>query len=56
MGLVLFDIHPSRSCTAIFKMDNQQGPTIQHMELSSKFCASLDWGGLGESEYMYVQG
>ena len=34
--------------TAIFKMDNQQGPTVQHMELYSVLCASLDgreiWG------------
>ena len=35
--------------TAIFKMDNQQGPTVQHMELCSVLRASLDgcvcgWG------------
>ena len=31
------DIH-----TAVFKMDNQQGPTIQHRELCSMSCGSLD--------------
>ena len=34
--------------TAVFKMDNQQGPTVQHMEFSSTLCGSLDgsrvWG------------
>ena len=39
--------------TVIFKMDNQQGPTAQHMELCSMLCSSLDgtriWGR------MYVQ-
>ena len=36
-------VHP-----AIFKTDNQQGPTIQHKELCSMLCDSLDekavWG------------
>ena len=27
---------------AVFKMDNQQGPTVQHMELGSTLCGSLD--------------
>ena len=34
--------------TAIFKMNNQQGPTVQHMELCSVLCGSLGgreiWG------------
>ena len=32
--------------TAVFKMDNQQGPTAQHRELCSMLCGSLDgvWG------------
>ena len=32
--------------TAVFKMDNQQGPTAQHRELCSVLCGSLDgvWG------------
>ena len=32
--------------TAIFKMDNQQGPTVQHMELCSMLCGSLGVSGL----------
>ena len=32
--------------TAIFKMVNQQGPIIQHMELCSVFCGSLDGRGV----------
>ena len=28
--------------TAIFKMDDRQGPTVQHMELCSVLCGSLD--------------
>ena len=27
-------------------MDNQQGPTIQHRELCSMLCGSLDWMGV----------
>ena len=30
-------------------MDNQQGPTVYHIELRSMLCGSLD---LGENEYM----
>ena len=42
--------------TAVFKMDNQQGPTAQHRELCSVLCGSLDWvGGLrGEWIRVYV--
>ena len=32
--------------TAIFKMDNQQGPTVQHVELCSMLCGSLDGRGV----------
>ena len=32
--------------TAIFKMDKQQGPTVQHMELYSMLWASLDASGV----------
>ena len=39
--LKTFKVH-----TAIFKMDNQQGPTISHMELYSMFYASLDGVGV----------
>ena len=31
--------------TAIFNMDNQQGPTIQQRELCSMLCGSLDGSG-----------
>ena len=34
--------------TAVFKMDNQQRPTVQYKKLCSMFCGSLDgradWG------------
>ena len=34
--------------TAVFKMDNQKGPTVQHRELCSMLCGSLDgWGVWG---------
>ena len=40
--------------TTIFKMDNQQGPTVQHMELCSMTC---EWEGcLGENGYVYMYG
>ena len=29
--------------SAIFKMDNQQGHTVQHSEFFAMFCGSLDW-------------
>ena len=32
--------------TAVFKMDNQQGPTVQHTELCSVLCSSLDGRGV----------
>ena len=32
--------------TAIFKMNNQQGPTVQPMELCSMLCGSLDGRGV----------
>ena len=32
---------------AVFKMDNQQGSTVQHMELCSMLCGSLDGRGVG---------
>ena len=39
---------------AVFKMDNQQGPTVQHMEICPTLCGSLNgMGGLGENGYMY---
>jgi len=32
--------------TAVFKMDNQQRPTVEHMELCSMLCGSLDGRGV----------
>ena len=32
--------------TAILKMDNEQVPTVQHRELSSMLCGSLDGRGV----------
>ena len=44
------DIH-----TAVFKMDNQEGPTVQHMELMCKLCGSLDGRGVwGRMIHVYV--
>ena len=41
--------------TAVFKMDKEQGPTVQHMELSLILCGSLDRrGALRENGYMCV--
>ena len=42
--------------TAILKMDNQQKPIVQHTELCSMLCASLDGPqrGLGENGYRHM--
>ena len=32
--------------TAVFKMNNPQGPTLQHRELCSMLCGSLDGRGV----------
>ena len=40
------ELWESRVHTVIFKMDNQQGPILQHMELCSMLCASLDVRGI----------
>ena len=40
--------------TAIFRMDHQQGPTVQHTELCSMLGDSLaEWGVLG-GEWIHV--
>ena len=41
--------------TAIFKMDNQQGPTVQHGELNVMWQPGSE-GSLGENGYMYMYG
>ena len=40
------EVREGHTHTAIFKMDNQQGPTVQHMELCSMLCGSLDGKGV----------
>ena len=40
--------------TAIFKMDNQQGPTVQHRELCSMLCGSWDGGRELGGEWIHV--
>ena len=40
--------------TATFKMDNRQGPTLYHRELSSMFCASLDGRGVWGRVATYI--
>ena len=43
--------------STIFNRDNQQGPTVEHMELCSMLCASLDGSeGLGENGHVYMFG
>ena len=39
--------------SAIFKMDNQQGPTVQPMELCSMLCGILDGRGVWGRMYIY---
>ena len=39
--------------TAIFKTDNQQGSTVQHRELCSMVCGSLD-GEEFEGKWIHV--
>ena len=43
--------------TAVFKMDNQQGPTGHHMEFCSMLHGSLGERGVwGENGFMYMYG
>ena len=42
--------------TAIFKMDNHLGPTVQHMELCSMLCGSLDGKGDWGRECLELRG
>ena len=39
---------------AVFKMDSQQGPTLQHMELCSVLCGSLEGEEFGGRMNAYV--
>ena len=36
--------------TAVFKMDNQQGPVVEHIELYLTLCCSLDGTGLARMD------
>ena len=42
----------------MFEMDHQQGPTVQHRELCSMLCGSLDgrgvWGENGSNVYIQL--
>ena len=46
--------------TVIFRKDNQQGPAVEHRELCSMLCGSLDgrgvWGRMYVYVYMYMYG
>ena len=42
--------------TAVFKMNNQQGHTVQHMEVYPCYVPAWMGRGLGENGYMYVYG
>ena len=52
----IWGIWGQRAHTAVFKMDNQQGPTVQHGELCSLSCGSLDGRGVWESGYLCMYG
>ena len=39
------DVWDAHVHAAIFKMDSQQGPAVEHMELCSMLCAWLDGRG-----------
>ena len=39
---------------AVLKMDNQQGSTVQHRELSSMLCGILDERGIWERMDTYI--
>ena len=43
--------------TAVFNMENQQGPAVQVRELCSMSCGSLDGRGVWkENGYVYIHG
>ena len=57
MGRDGYGVCDGRVCTGIFNMDNEQGPTIEHMELCSLLCGSLDWKrSVGENGFMCMYG
>ena len=44
----LLPILPGSVHTAVFKVKNQLGPTVEHRDLCSMSCGSLDWRGVWE--------
>ena len=48
------DVQDQHVHTAIFKMDNQQGPTVEHMELCSMLHGSLGREFGGEWIHVYA--
>ena len=42
--------------TTVYKIDRQQGPTVQHVELCSVLCSSLNGRGVWGEWYMYMYG
>ena len=52
VSLFIYHIH-----TALFKIDQQQGPTVQHREVCSMLCGSLDGKAVwGENGHVYMCG
>ena len=56
MELKAYGTEESGMDRTLFQMDNQQGPTVEHSELCSVFCASLDgrgvWGRMDACIFM----
>ena len=52
----IWGIWGQRAHTAVFKMDNQQGPTVQHGELCSVMRQPGWEGSLGENRPMDMYG
>jgi len=46
LWIIVYKIHDGHVHTAIFKMDNQYDPTVQHQELCFMLCGSLDGRGV----------
>ena len=53
-GRIVREFGDGNGHTAIFKMNNQQGLIVQHMEVCSMLCGSLngDWGRMDTCIYM----
>ena len=55
-GMDCLGVQDGHAHTTIFKVDNQQGSTVQHSELCSMLCGAWMGGGLGENGYLYTCG